>query len=83
MLPYLLGKIRIKIPPLYGTLIVFISGKSVLPANAQGIEAVYFFAASKKDTSGKPGFRRLAPENRPKQRNKFLWVYPVRHAAVT
>jgi hypothetical protein len=51
-------------------------------ANAQGIEAVYFFAAGKKDTSGKPGFRRFAPEMRPNQGYKFLWVYPVRHAAV-
>jgi hypothetical protein len=33
---------------------------------AQGIEAVSFFAAGEKDTSGKPGFRRFAPEMRPK-----------------
>jgi hypothetical protein len=32
---------------------------------AQGIEAVSFFAAGKKDTSGKPGFRRGTPEMRP------------------
>jgi hypothetical protein len=39
--------------------------KKFLPANAQGIEAISFFAAGKKDTSGKPGFRREAPEMRP------------------
>jgi hypothetical protein len=33
--------------------------------HAQGIEAVSFFAIGKKDTSGKPGFRRKAPEMRP------------------
>jgi hypothetical protein len=64
--------------PLYGTFTVFISGKSVLLANAQGIEAVSFFAAGKKDTSVKPGFRREAPEMRPKQGYKFLCVYPER-----
>jgi hypothetical protein len=42
---------------------------------AQGIEAVSFFAAGEKDTSGKPGFRSVAtggcygPEMRPKQKN--------------
>jgi hypothetical protein len=43
---------------------------------AQGIEAVSFFAAGKKDTSVKPGSRREAPGMRPNQGYKFLCVYP-------
>jgi hypothetical protein len=42
-------------------------------ANAQGIE-VEILLAKPKDWSGKPGFRREAPEMRPK---KFLCVYPA------
>jgi hypothetical protein len=34
--------------PLYGTFTVFISGKSVFLANAQGIEAVSFLPQAKK-----------------------------------
>jgi hypothetical protein len=41
------------------------SGRDAGFWNAQGIEAVSFFAAGKKDTSAKPGFRREAPEMRP------------------
>jgi hypothetical protein len=57
-------------------------GKKFFPANAQGVEGhvlsrMAFFAAGKKDTSVKPGFRRFAPEMRPKQGYKFLCVYPV------
>jgi hypothetical protein len=33
----------------------FVYGKKVLSGNAQGIEAVSFFAIGKKDTSGNPG----------------------------
>jgi hypothetical protein len=33
----------------------FLKGESLWLSPAQGIEAVYFFATGKKDTSGKPG----------------------------
>jgi hypothetical protein len=36
--------------------------------NAQGIEAVYFFAAGKKDTSGKPGPGAIGARMRPKSK---------------
>jgi hypothetical protein len=44
----------------------FWKGESRRLSPAQGIAAVSFFAAGEKDTSGKPGFRRPAPEMRPK-----------------
>jgi hypothetical protein len=50
-------------------------GKKRRFAVAQGIEVPTlsrkaFFAAGKKDTSGKPGFRCLAPEMRP-----FIFIF--------
>jgi hypothetical protein len=43
--------------------------------NAQGIEAVSFFAYGKKDTSVKPGFRRFAPEMRPKYEDENFHAF--------
>jgi hypothetical protein len=40
--------------------------KKACPGNAQGIEAVSFFAAGKKDTSGKPGPGAKGARMRPK-----------------
>jgi hypothetical protein len=47
-------------------------GRKSGAGNAQGIEAVSFFAAGEKDTSGKPGFLRQQ-----KMRPKFLCLYPA------
>jgi hypothetical protein len=55
---------------LCGAFFVVIPGESVSRANAQGIEAEIpqaLPAVKSRNWSGKPGFRRFAPEMRPKE----------------
>jgi hypothetical protein len=47
----------------------------------KGLKRKYFFAVpGKKDWSGKPGFRRFAPEMRPKRRTKIPMPLPLPRA---